>query len=59
MIYRLAIDFFLKLTFINPEERYTSSQALDHPWITGKSEMTIPLTSNEYLEYFEKQKKFH
>jgi len=35
---RLAQDLFLKLTHFDPEERYTASQALEHPWITGENE---------------------
>jgi len=30
----LARDLFLKLVRLNPLDRYTAKQALDHPWIT-------------------------
>lgn len=46
----LAKEFFLKLVKVNPLERYTAKEALEHPWITritGK----IPLSYAENIAY--------
>jgi calcium/calmodulin-dependent protein kinase I len=40
----LAKDFFLKLCNPSSLERYTSEQALRHPWITRDFSSPIPLT---------------
>eukprot|EP00826_Nyctotherus_ovalis_P053309 TRINITY_DN6906_c0_g1_i11.p5 TRINITY_DN6906_c0_g1~~TRINITY_DN6906_c0_g1_i11.p5 ORF type:complete len:127 (-),score=10.18 TRINITY_DN6906_c0_g1_i11:869-1249(-) len=42
----LAKDFFLKLVRIDPLERYTEEEALEHPWIT-RIPGPIPLSYTE------------
>ena len=39
----LAKDFFLKLVAYPPSMRYDAATALQHPWITRKSEDKIPM----------------
>ena len=41
------------MTYLDPEKRYTASQALEHPFITGQTQVDIPLTSPEYIKYYE------
>ncbi|CAK66215.1 unnamed protein product (macronuclear) [Paramecium tetraurelia] len=33
-----------------PEHRLTADQCLEHPWITGKGDISIPLTLNEIIK---------
>jgi len=42
----LAKDFFLRLIKIDPLERYTAEEALQHPWIT-RIPRKIPLSYTE------------
>jgi serine/threonine protein kinase len=44
IIFRLARNFFFKLTKYSVFERYDSYKALRHPWITRLSNSTIPET---------------
>lgn len=46
----LAKDFFLRLVKIDPLERYTGEEALQHPWIT-RTPTTIPLSYTERGSY--------
>ena len=46
----LAKDLFLKLARVNPLDRYTAEQALEHPWIR-RIPKPIPLTYNEIISY--------
>lgn len=45
----IAQDFFFKLVAIDPNLRYTASQALKHPWITRKFNELIPFTFAEKI----------
>ena len=42
----------------DPTERFTANLALSHPWITGKEDSYLALTTNEYFNNFEKMKSF-
>jgi serine/threonine protein kinase len=46
----LAKTFFLRLMKVNPLERYTAKEALDHPWIT-RVPSSIPLSYAENVAY--------
>lgn len=48
----MAINFFTKITCLQPTERYSAYQALHHPWITNRMDDNIPLTLNEYSSAF-------
>ncbi|EGR32888.1 protein kinase domain protein [Ichthyophthirius multifiliis] len=50
----LAKNLIQKLTLLNPIERYSAFQALQHPFITRKLDDQVPLTFNEKII----QKKF-
>lgn len=54
----MAKDFFLKLTNEDPQERYTASQALEHPWITRKFNEDIPMTFSEKMRVINLQNDF-
>jgi serine/threonine protein kinase len=54
----LAEDFFLKMVNPDPTERFTANLALSHPWITGKDDLYLPLSTNEYFNNFDKMKSF-
>lgn len=43
----LSIDLFKKLCSRSLSDRYTVTQALKHPWITKRSEDSIPLTQGQ------------
>lgn len=58
IINRFAQDFFLKLTNEDPQERYTASQALEHPWITRKFNEDIPMTFSEKMRVINLQNDF-
>lgn len=45
----MARDFFTKLCNPMPFERYTSEQALRHPWITRDFSSPIPLTESQKM----------
>ncbi|CAG9328151.1 unnamed protein product [Blepharisma stoltei] len=51
-----AKSLFLKLTEMVPLERYTASQALNHPWIL-RSGKEIPLTSFEIFKRYGEELK--
>lgn len=57
-MFRLAQNFFQKLTISDPSERYSANQALNHPWITRKIDDPIPLTIKEKFQTFEKKENF-
>ena len=40
----LAANLISKLCTLKPSHRYRTSQALAHPWITGRLNDEIPLT---------------
>jgi len=42
----------------DPTERFTANLALSHPWITGKDDLYLPLSTNEYFNNFDKMKSF-
>ena len=46
----LAQSLFLELVKVNPLERYTAKEALNHPWIT-RSPGDIPLSYTEAISY--------
>ncbi|CAD8113079.1 unnamed protein product [Paramecium sonneborni] len=52
------INNFLKRTIAYlPEHRLTADQCLEHPWITGMGDISLPITLNEIIQYqVEKQK---
>jgi serine/threonine protein kinase len=52
----IAKDFFLRLVKIDPNDRYTAKEALQHPWIT-RTPCTIPLTYYENLSYTRAKKE--
>ena len=47
-IHRLSINFLSRLLQVSPSSRYTTEEAVQHPWISGKFEK-IPQTMNEKL----------
>ncbi|CAD8127637.1 unnamed protein product [Paramecium sonneborni] len=53
------INNFLKRTIAYlPEHRLTADQCLEHPWITGKGDISIPITLNEIIQcQVEKEQK--
>lgn len=42
--YRIAIDLNSKMLEREPSERYSAFLVLNHPWITGNSKASSPLT---------------
>jgi len=52
----IAKDFFLRLVKIDPNDRYTTKEALQHPWIT-RTPCNIPLTYYETLSYNQAKKE--
>jgi calcium/calmodulin-dependent protein kinase I len=52
----LAMNLILNLTKTNPIERYTASQALAHPWITGEDK-EIPKTYLELMRIYDAEIK--
>lgn len=54
----LAKDIFDKMTKIEPSERYSITQVLAHPWVTGSDRAEIPLTHNENIQAFCNQMPF-
>ena len=55
----LFIDFIKKLLIIDPNKRYTASQAINHPFIKfyPKSSEKIPTDCNDYDETEEDEEK--
>ncbi|CAG9328796.1 unnamed protein product [Blepharisma stoltei] len=47
-----AKHLFLKLTHVNPLQRYTAEQALRHPWVTREADKKPPLTYLERITQF-------
>ena len=41
-----------------PSERYNAENIAQHPFITGKSQMDIPLTSLEAMQAFQNLENF-
>jgi serine/threonine protein kinase len=39
---------------IEPDNRYTASEALQHPWITRRYDDEIPLSLNDKILLFDK-----
>ena len=54
----LSKDLFLKLVKVEARERYAAETALQHPWVTGKHEDEIPLTSYERMELYDQKQNF-
>lgn len=55
----MAVNLLRKLCCKKPILRYKSEIALRHPWITGKTEDTIPLTMlEENMLYYSSEQKF-
>jgi len=48
----LAKDFFLHMCNIDPNYRYDTATAQDHPWITRNEHAIIPKTLHEQLQEF-------
>ncbi|CAD8212814.1 unnamed protein product [Paramecium pentaurelia] len=45
------INNFLKRTIAYlPEHRLTADQCLEHPWITGRGDISVPITLNEIIQ---------
>jgi len=40
----MAQDFFTRISKIESAERYTTQEALKHPWLTRKFDDPIPLS---------------
>lgn len=53
----LAQDFFLKLCSYPSSIRYDAERALMHPWITRDLNQEIPLTVNQEIALFDKERK--
>lgn len=51
----LAKDFFLNLCTTQPSLRYDANTALQHPWITRKSEDEIPLNLQQEFAMFKQE----
>ncbi len=54
MYFSLAIDLFKRMVTENHEERYTASEALNHPWITRRLDDPVPLSVSEKILLFDK-----
>ena len=50
-----SISLMKRLLCVEPEDRYTPLQCLNHPWIS--SENIEPLTLNENISFFKKLQK--
>lgn len=50
----MAQDFFNRISKIEANERYTTQEALRHPWLTRNFEDQIPLSLHESFSGFEK-----
>ena len=55
----LAKDFFYKLCANASAERYDADRALQHPWITRDANQQIPMTQNEALALFDKERRMN
>jgi hypothetical protein len=55
----LAKDFFEKLCSYPSSIRYDADRALQHPWITRDTKQEIPMTVNQDLALFDKERKLH
>uniref|UniRef100_M4C058 Protein kinase domain-containing protein n=1 Tax=Hyaloperonospora arabidopsidis (strain Emoy2) TaxID=559515 RepID=M4C058_HYAAE len=54
-----AKEFISKMLVVNPKNRATAEELLEHPWITGTDLATVPLTSAlTELRRFHARKKF-
>ncbi|KAG9402862.1 hypothetical protein AC1031_006403 [Aphanomyces cochlioides] len=54
-----AKDFISKMLVVNPDERYTADQLLQHVWVTGDQISTVPLTKAiEELKKYNIRRKF-
>ncbi|KAG2764452.1 hypothetical protein Pcac1_g23985 [Phytophthora cactorum] len=54
-----AKEFISKMLVVNPKERATAGELLEHKWITGTDVATVPLTSAlTELRRFHARKKF-
>ena len=47
----MAYNLFLKLVYIEPSHRYSSEEALKHPFITRKMFDPVPLTYLDSLKF--------
>lgn len=52
----LARDFFLKLCSYPSSSRYDAIRALQHPWITRDLKTQIPMTVNQEIALFDKER---
>jgi len=52
----LAKDLFLKLVKVDPLERYTAKEALEHPWIT-RIPGSVPLSYSDSIRYEQSKEK--
>lgn len=53
----LAKDFFEKLCSYPSSIRYDAERALQHPWITRKINEPVPMTINQEIALFDKERK--
>ncbi|ETW06233.1 CAMK/CAMK1 protein kinase, variant 1 [Aphanomyces invadans] len=54
-----AKDFISKMLIVNPAERFTADQLLQHVWVTGDDVSTVPLTkAMEELKKYNTRRKF-
>ncbi|OQR93750.1 calcium/calmodulin-dependent protein kinase [Thraustotheca clavata] len=54
-----AKDFISKMLVVNPAERFTADQLLEHVWLTGTEVSTVPLTqAMEQLKKYNARRKF-
>jgi serine/threonine protein kinase len=51
-----AINFFVKTTARLPENRISTRQSLEHPWITDNPEIEPPKTMDDWIKEIEKLK---
>ena len=54
----LAKNLFLKLVKVDPLERYTAKEALQHPWIT-RTPKSIPLSYSDKISYENSKNKLY
>ncbi|RHY02607.1 hypothetical protein DYB25_011633, partial [Aphanomyces astaci] len=54
-----AKDFISKMLIVNPNDRHTADQLLEHVWVTGDEVSTVPLTkAMEELKKYNTRRKF-
>ncbi|CAD8097905.1 unnamed protein product [Paramecium sonneborni] len=54
----MAKDFILKTMALQPNDRMSAYQCLDHPWIKNVDQQQFPITTNEIISTFVVKQKF-